>query len=51
MAQAAQAADLEQLNLQRAIQEAQAEGAPNENAQLIALGNTWLENQRRKLNK
>jgi hypothetical protein len=51
MAQAQQAADLEQLNLQRAIQEAQAEGAPNENSQLIVLGNTWLEKQRRKLNK
>ena len=47
----AQAADLEQQNLQRAIEQAQAEGAPNQQAQLIALGNQWLENQRRKLGK
>ena len=47
----AQAADLEQQNLQRAIQQAQAEGAQNQEAQLIALGNQWLESQRRKLGK
>ena len=47
----AQAADLEQMNLNRAILQAQAEGAPNEQAQLIQLGNVWLENQRRKLGK